>query len=520
MLESRTDTLKSSIDNLNAFRVERSCAIVASILSEKVCKEVRLVSGDRRCFGGSAGRKTIYFPYPPLGEHWTFRTWTCGIAMQCSPSKDHLSQYSLSVLSALEIKALAIVEAEVALGWVAIRWPGLLPELKRELPFLEVNTDDLDGPEMLVAAKKLASSKKTFFEHPLLGELILGAHNRGSILATIRRAQARMSWTIRKRYLSPNYDSIGVGGDGDIRSINLPPPSRPENDDIDIRADQRSGIPYPEWNIWSEDYLHDYVAVLERKHEYKSATTRPISGDLRRWFEEHTHRVMKNRLEDGTDLDVNLYIDHHIGLLTGKASDGRVFRDLLPGFRDVTTAILLDGSASLGANQGQIFQLELECADALCRAMTLAKERHGLFVFSGNTRHRVDVTCLKDFNDRHSVVPSGFDLRTGGYTRLGAPIRHLTRRLQEQPSERRLLIIIGDGLMSDEGYEGLYAWADVSNSVEKAEEATVSIFYIGIGQVRVDPLPNVFGPRRSVRISRVEELPRVLSQVHRELMYA
>ena len=117
-------------------------------------------------------------------------------------------------------------------------------------------------------------------------------------------------------------------------------------------------------------------------------------------------------------------------------------------------------------------------------------------------------------------MPSDLGLATGGYTRLGAPLRHLTRRLLDQPAERRLLIVIGDGMISDEGYEGKYAWADTAHAVEEANDAGVSIYYVGVGPVRVDPLPEVFGPRRSQRIRRVEDLPRVLSHVHRELVAA
>ena len=152
--------------------------------------------------------------------------------------------------------------------------------------------------------------------------------------------------------------------------------------------------------------------------------------------------------------------------------------------------------------------------------MTLARERHGIFVFTGNTRHRVEVNCLKDFEDRRFVPPSRLGLATGGYTRLGAPLRHLTSRLLAQPSERRLLIVIGDGLISDEGYEGRYAWADAAHAVEEASDAGVSMYYVGVGPTRVDPLPEVFGPRRSQRIRRVEDLPRVLAHVHRELVAA
>ena len=183
---------------------------------------------------------------------------------------------------------------------------------------------------------------------------------------------------------------------------------------------------------------------------------------------------MKNRLEDGSDLDVEQYVRHYIDTATGEASQPRIFRELLPSSRDVTTALLLDGSSSLGVHGGRIFRLELACADALSRAMNRARERHGIFVFTGNTRHRVEVRCLKDFEDPRFVPPSGLGLQTGGYTRLGAPLRHLTSRLLAQPSERRLLIVIGDGLISDEGYEGRYAWADAAHAVEEANDAGVS----------------------------------------------
>jgi nitric oxide reductase activation protein len=229
---------------------------------------------------------------------------------------------------------------------------------------------------------------------------------------------------------------------------------------------------------------------------------------------------MRSGLEDGTELDITRFIDHMVDRASGTTADPRVFRDLVPDVRDVSTAILLDASASLGAHSGAIFRLELEYADALSQAMTLARERHGVFAFTGNTRHRVEVRCLKDFDQPRFVAPSRSGLVAGGYTRLGAPIRHVTNRLLAEASQRRLLIIIGDGLICDEGYEGRYAWADVAHAVEEAEAAGIAIYYIGVGATRVDPLPEVFGSRRSQRIRRAEELPRVLSHVHRELVAA
>ncbi|CAM4018777.1 MorD protein [Mycobacterium senriense] len=502
----------------HAMALERSCAVTAVALSEQRREGVRLVTGERRGFGLNAGLTFVHMPYP-LPPGWTRRTLTCGVALQCSPSKERIAEYRLNKLAARELRALTLVEAGVALGWLASRWPGLLPDFQRLLPDLRAASGDMDGAEILSRAIALAASGQALTIHPLLGALPLAYTAPHGLTDKLRRSFGRMPWTTTQKRIPRPY-SVPVGGDGGVRNPNLPPPSRPQDNDLDVTPEHRPGIPYPEWNMWTQRFMRDHVAVVERADSRQARRPVPVAVDVRRWFEEHTHRAMTNRLEDGSDLDVDQYVNHYIDLSTGEAKEPRVFRDLLPSSRDVTTALLLDGSSSLGVHGGRVFELELSCADALSRAMTQARERHGVFVFTGNTRHRVEVRCLKDFEDHRFVPPSGLGLSTRGYTRLGAPLRHLTSRLLAQASERRLLIVIGDGLISDEGYEGRYAWADAAHAVEEANEAGVSMYYVGVGPTRVDPLPEVFGPRRSQRIRRVEELPRVLAHVHRELVAA
>lgn len=509
----------TELSDSHAMAIERSCAVTAVALSGQRRAGVRLVTGEHRQFSLSSALDYVLVPYPSTGRDWTRRSLTCGIALQCAPSKDRLVEFRLNELSARELRALALVEAGVALGWIALNWPGLLVEARRLLPELEAVPDDMTAGEMLDRAILLARTDDPLSVPAVIGRLPLAYTAPQGLSDKLRRTFGRMPWTTTQKRLPRPY-SVPVGGDGGVRNPNLPPPSRPQDNDLDITPEYRPGIPYPEWNAWTKSFMPDHVAVLERAHESRNRQPGAVSADLRKWFTEHTHRAMKNRLEDGSDLDVDQYVSHYIDLTTGEAIEPRIFRELLPSNRDVTTALLLDGSSSLGVHGGRIFKLELACADALSRAMTHARERHGIFVFTGNTRHRVEVSCLKDFEDRRFVPPSRLGLSTGGYTRLGAPLRHLTSRLLAQPSERRLLIVIGDGLISDEGYEGRYAWADAAHAVEEASDAGVSIYYVGVGPTRVDPLPEVFGPRRSQRIRRVEDLPRVLAHVHRELVAA
>lgn len=507
----------TELRHIDAISLQHSCSLVATSMSGQRRCGARLISGDRRGFGLSRNLHYVHVPYPPLDSQWSLRTVTCGIALQCAPCLDELADLPLQSLTLREQRALSLIAGGAALAWVLQQWPGLKTEMDRWLPGLPLHDPASGREQWLQRATELAQSDSPLNTYTLLGRLPGLEQSTDGILAALRKHYGRMPWSSKRR-LSQQRHTLPAGGDGTIQNPNLPPPSRPEEDDAPLRADQRPGIPYPEWNAWTRSFMPNHVAVLERRHPQTPTQNPQATVNLRRWFEAPTHRAMKNRLDDGADLDIDQYISYYVDTRSGAACEANIFRDLQPAARDVSTAILLDASASLGVRQGQVFQLELACADALSSAMALARERHGLFVFSGQTRHRVDVICLKDFHDHHSVLPGRLGLAVGGYTRLGAPLRHLTQRLLAQPSTRRLLIIVGDGLMSDEGYEGHYAWADVEHAVDEAEQAGVFPYYIGVGPTRVDPLPDVFGKRRSTRISRVQDLPGALASVHQQLV--
>src|SRR5262245_44104798 len=97
----------------HALRIERGCSLVAAALSEGRREGARLMSGDAREFGLSPKRSIVHLPYPALGADWTLRTWTCGVALQCAPSKDRLAHYpAMAELSERELRAVAIAEGE------------------------------------------------------------------------------------------------------------------------------------------------------------------------------------------------------------------------------------------------------------------------------------------------------------------------------------------------------------------------------------------------------------------------
>jgi hypothetical protein len=453
--------------------------------------------------------------------------------LQSCPTKEALAGLPLADLRPAELAALSQVEGELAMAWAIDRFPGLEPDLRALLPMLRPTSAlagrpamdrgrfVADGRRLIEAALERARtrSRTELIVPELLGLLPLDESARRS-LRSYFRALGRMPYSVRKSQPRPTALAIPVGGTDGARSRNVPPRDRPEDSDPEATADRRVGIPYDEWDRFTRRYRRGHVSVLER--HVRRGGVKPLrpEPELLRWFRQSPSRVWRSRLEDGTDLDVAAFVDEWTAQAAGNHVRGGVYRSLDHGDRDVATAILLDGSASIGSEGGLHLRLELACADALATALAHTGESHAVFAFTGHGRHRVEVNVLKDFHEPRAVVPGHTGLTPAGYTRLGAPIRHVTRRLLEVPAERRILLSLGDGLPSDEGYEAEYAWADVLRAVEEAEESGVVVYHIGIGRVRVDPLKECFGLHRSKRVVSVRELPRILAQVHDRLRAA
>jgi nitric oxide reductase NorD protein len=510
-----------------AIELARVVELLAPALSQGRRRTGRLVSGRSRAFFTSKGGTKVYVPFPlPAAldpRVSAVRVATCGLALQSSPPTEVLAELPLADLRPAERAALSQVEGEIAMAWAIEQFPGLERDLRALLPMLRPTRGPFvaDGRLLIEAALARARTRsRAELDVPeLLGLLPFDQSPRRS-LRSYFRVLGRMPYSVQKSQPRPTAHGVPVGGTDGARSSNVPPPERPEESDPEATADRRVGIPYDEWNRFTRRYRRGHVSVLER--HVKTVNGRPLrpAPELLRWFRQSPSRVWRSRLEDGTELDVDAFVDDWVGQAAGNAVTGRVYRSMDHGDRDVATAILLDASASLGADGGLHLRLELACADALATALAHTGESHAVFAFTGHGPHRVEVNVLKDFHEPRAVMPGHTGLPTAGYTRLGAPIRHVTKRLLAVPAERRILLSIGDGLPSDDGYEGEYAWADVLRAVEEAEESGVTFYHIGVGRVRVDPLKECFGLHRSRRVVSVRDLPRVMAQVHARLRAA
>ncbi len=248
------------------------------------------------------------------------------------------------------------------------------------------------------------------------------------------------------------------------------------------------GTRYPEWDCHKGAYRLDWCAVAEYDPaDIESArdaeTTRPfLQRPLARvGIEPQRHR----RQAEGDSLDLSALLDYETDRRHGDNPDPYVYENSRLTRRDLSVLVLLDcsGSTAEDAGGGVVFEEERRLAGDLTVALERLGDRVGTYGFYSRGKDAVRFLRIKSFNARfdsaakrrlRSVQPSGF-------TRIGAAIRHATHVLESQAlAKNMVLLVIGDGLPYDDGYEDRYARSDARQAIREAVLQGIGVAGIGI----------------------------------------
>jgi len=134
----------------------------------------------------------------------------------------------------------------------------------------------------------------------------------------------------------------------------------------------------------------------------------------------------------------------------------------------------------------------------------------------------VRLARVKSFNDDLDtlVMRRLGGLVPGGYTRLGAAIRHGAFMVEDRGgTSRRLLVVLSDGLAYDHGYEGRYGEADARRALAEARRRGTGCLCLGFGAgADLVPLRRVFGTAAHAIVARPDQLPGVIGPLFRSAL--
>lgn len=294
------------------------------------------------------------------------------------------------------------------------------------------------------------------------------------------------------------------------------------------------GLLYPEWDHRRDAYRPAHCVVRERLApagdpawaDAVRVEHAALFARVRRLFEAlRPRRERQRRRLDGDDLDLDAFVAEHADRRAGLPASGRLYTEQRPNRRDVTVSFLVDASGSTDAwvaGGRSVLEVEKAATLVLCEALHALGDRHAIHAFSGEGPKDVRVLRLQGFGEGvAAAAPRIAGLAPDRFTRLGAPLRHLTAALAREPARRRLLLLLSDGKPNDEDeYEGRYGVEDTRRAVVEARLLGVEVFCLTVDREGSTYLPRMFGPHGYAVLPEVRELPERLVDLYRRLTRA
>jgi Mg-chelatase subunit ChlD len=285
------------------------------------------------------------------------------------------------------------------------------------------------------------------------------------------------------------------------------------------------GAKYPEWDVHRGRYRHDWCTVQEVESQPKDSTPLLVSDRY------GLHRPLArlgmgldrcHRQAQGDDIDIDAAVEARVEVMAGSAPDEAVYVDSLRRRRDLAVLLLLDISGSVaepGATGQTVHEQQRAAAAAFTVALHDLGDRVALYAFHSQGRSAVTLVPVKRFDDDldtlvmrrlHSLVP-------GGYSRLGAAIRHGAAVVEDRGgTSRRLLVVLSDGLAYDHGYERVYGAADARRALAEARRRGTGCLCLSVGaSTDAEALRRVFGSAAHASIPRLEQLRQVIGPLFR-----
>lgn len=298
-------------------------------------------------------------------------------------------------------------------------------------------------------------------------------------------------------------------------------------DEYDL-AGEAAGINYPEWDFRRKQYRANWCTVQEVVPRPSDAASISVSDGyrLRRALARLAVGLDRyHRQVQGDDVDIDAAVEARVETIAGSAPDEAVYVDSLRRRRDLSVLILVDisgSSAEPGTIGHTVHEQQRTAAAALSAALHDLGDRVALYGFHSQGRSAVHLLPVKRFDDDLDALAmrrlSG--LIPGGYSRLGAAIRHGAAVLEGRGgTPRRLLVVLSDGLAYDHGYERDYGAADARRALAEARRRGTGCLCLTIGAATdVAELQRVFGSAAHVTIPRLDQLNQLIGPLFRSAL--
>ena len=287
---------------------------------------------------------------------------------------------------------------------------------------------------------------------------------------------------------------------------------------------------YPEWDYLQSQMKEDWVSLYEHLHPSGPVTRldeliKPFAStqsQLKRVLDQlrPQSRERVRRLEQGSELDLDVALNAWVDWRSGHTPDARVMQHHRPAERDIAVMLLIDASASLAdaaAPGSALSRLQVAQAGVglLGDAMSALGDAFAIAAFHSNTRHEVRYWHIKGYSEAWDDTPRArlAALEPGYSTRMGAALRHAGRTLAQRAQSKKLLLVLTDGEPSDvDVHDPQALTSDAHQAVAELEAQGVFTWCLNVDSAGDADTRAIYGERFTM-VDRVPLLPQRLAEV-------
>lgn len=300
---------------------------------------------------------------------------------------------------------------------------------------------------------------------------------------------------------------------------------------LEVGDDEKAtGTPYPEWDFKRGAYRPNWCFVQELAAREADAAWLSQVGTrrkalvlrLKRQFAALTTEWLKiKRQNAGSEFDIDAVIDSEVRRRSGGAPSESVYTDTRRDLQDVAALILLDLSYSTDAWLDGTRVLDTIRDSVFCVGEVLDDfiEKFAVAGFSSNTRRSCHFHLLKGFREPWRTARGRLgSVQPGGYTRIGAALRHAQELLERQHARRKVVLLITDGRPCDyDRYEGNHGIHDVKKAIETGNQHGIATHAFAIEKRAAEYFPRMFTQHHFDIIPKPERLAQTMCKLFARL---
>jgi len=292
-----------------------------------------------------------------------------------------------------------------------------------------------------------------------------------------------------------------------------------------------SGIPYPEWDYKKGAYKNDWCFLRENRSPTPDpvwvttteAKRMTLIHQLKRQFASMTSEWLQlKRQPNGSEFDIDAVVDGQVRLQAGQTPSENIYLDRKRDLHDIAAMLLLDLSYSTDAWLDNERVLDTIRETVFCVGEVLEDyiESFAVAGFSSNTRRSCRFDMIKDFHEPwHTARENMGSLNPEGYTRIGPALRHAQELLINEPSARKIIILVTDGRPCDyDRYEGAYGIHDVKKAIETGHLNNLSTHAFAIEKQAAEYFPKMFTGHHFDIVSTPDRLSQTMCNLFARLI--